>query len=192
MGYINKVKQAASIMTLAFAPVQLLYQPLQGLWNDISLMIRKPDGTSSFKFPHFVTALKLVYGDMLRDPNKPSVISLLNEQMGVNDMDMNTYADRLSSNKNSLFWNFTNWCFKFSSRPDYYNRMSLIVSKMVADGSDIKCVVNGKTALDYIKPDRKDWTWEEFKQTFVYKCTYDKRTNQYFLFKEYNAPSRLF
>lgn len=155
MGYINKVKQAASIMTLAFAPVQLLYQPLQGLWNDISLMIRNPDGTGSFKFPHFVTALKLVYGDMLRDPNKPSVISLLNEQMGVNDMDMNTYADRLSSNKNSLFWNFTNWCFKFSSRPDYYNRMSLIVSKMVADGSfKAYSIVNGKLNYDWTKDER--------------------------------------
>ena len=52
-----------------------------------------------------MTALKLVYGDFFRDPNKPSVISLLNEQMGINDMDMNTYADRLSSNKNSFFIN---------------------------------------------------------------------------------------
>lgn len=28
----NMVKQAASKMTLAFAPVQMFYQPLQGLW----------------------------------------------------------------------------------------------------------------------------------------------------------------
>ena len=70
-------------------------------------------------------------------------------------MDMNTYADRLSSNKNSLFWNFTNWCFKFSSRPDYYNRMSLIVSKMVADGSfKAYSVVNGKLNYDWTKDER--------------------------------------
>ena len=37
-------------MTLAFAPVQMFYQPLQGLWQDISLMIRKPDGKDSFTF----------------------------------------------------------------------------------------------------------------------------------------------
>lgn len=155
MGYINKVKQAASLMTLAFAPVQAIYQPLQGLWNDVSLMIRNPDGSNAFDFPHFTTALKLVYGDFFRDPNKPSVISLLNEQMGVNDMDMNTYADRLSSNKNSFFWNFTNWCFKFASRPDYYNRMSLIVSKMVKDGSyNAYSVVDGKLHYDWKKDKR--------------------------------------
>lgn len=28
----NSVKAAASKMTLAFAPVQMFYQPLQGLW----------------------------------------------------------------------------------------------------------------------------------------------------------------
>ena len=77
--------------------------------------------------------------------------------MGINDMDMNTYADRLSSNKNSFFWNFTNWCFKFASRPDYYNRMSLIVSKMVADGSfKAYSVVNGQLHYDWTKDKRFD------------------------------------
>jgi len=32
-------------MALAFRPVQWIGQKLQGLWNDISLIIRKPDGT---------------------------------------------------------------------------------------------------------------------------------------------------
>lgn len=83
------------------------------------------------------------------------------------------------------------WDYEWKDR-NYWQASTGKYESCNVDGSDIKCVVNGKTALDYIKPDRKDWTWEEFKQTFVYKCSYDKRTNQYFLLKEYNAPSRLF
>lgn len=43
--FSSKLKQAASFAALAFSPVQAIYQTIQGLWVDISLMIRKPDGT---------------------------------------------------------------------------------------------------------------------------------------------------
>lgn len=114
-------------MTLAFAPVQMFYQPLQGLWQDISLMIRKPDGKNSFTFQHFLKATKLVYGDFFHYSKKPTVCKLLNELYGINDMDMNTYIDRISSAKKGL-WNFENLLFKFASRPDFYNRMTIFTS----------------------------------------------------------------
>ena len=40
---------------------------------------------------------------------------------------MNNYVDRISSAKKGI-WNMTNFMFKFASRPDYYNRMSIFVS----------------------------------------------------------------
>ena len=42
-------------------------------------------------------------------------------------MDMNNYVDRISSAKRGI-WNMENLMFKFASRPDYYNRMSIFVS----------------------------------------------------------------
>lgn len=42
-------------------------------------------------------------------------------------MDMNTYIDRISTAKRG-FWNFENWMFKFASRPDFYNRMTIFTS----------------------------------------------------------------
>ena len=129
----NVIKSAASKLTLAFAPVQMLYQPLQGLWQDISLMIRKPDGKDSFTFKHFLKATKLVYGDFFHYSDKPTICKLLNELYGINDMDMNTYIDRISSAKKG-FWNFENLMFKFSSRPDFYNRMTIFTSQMMGDG----------------------------------------------------------
>lgn len=128
----NMLKSAASKMTLAFAPVQMFYQPLQGLWQDISLMIRKPDGKDSFTFQHFVKATKLVYGDLFHTSNKPTLCQLINETYGINDMDMNSYVDRISSAKKGI-WNFDNLLFKFASRPDFYNRMTIFTSQMMGD-----------------------------------------------------------
>ena len=49
-------------------------------------------------------------------------------------MDMNTYIDRVKTDQGGIF-NITNFAYKFASRPDYYGRMSIIVAKMIADGS---------------------------------------------------------
>ena len=145
------IKSSASKLTLAFAPVQALYQPLQGLWTDISLMIRKPDGKDSFTFNHFKTSLKLVYSDLAHFSETPTICSAINETYGINDMDMNTYVNKISSGKRGL-WNFDNLAYKFSSRPDYYNRMTIFVAQMLGDGCLEAHSINSKGELVY------DWT----------------------------------
>lgn len=129
----NLVKQAASMFTLAMAPVQMFYQPLQGLWQTISLLIRKPDGKNSFTFQNFIKAYKLVYKDLAHFSDNPTLCSALNELYGLNDMDMNTYVDRISTAKKGI-WNMSNFLFKFASRPDYYNRLVIFTSQMMGDG----------------------------------------------------------
>lgn len=90
-------------------------------------MIRKPDGKDSFTFNHFKTSLKLVYSDLAHFSETPTICSAINETYGINDMDMNTYVNKISSGKRGL-WNFDNLAYKFSSRPDYYNRMTIFVA----------------------------------------------------------------
>lgn len=128
------IKQAASKMTLAFAPVQMFYQPLQGLWTDIRLMYQNKGTQEPFTFNNFRQSIKLVYSDLFNFSGNPTTCSLLNELYGINDMDMNTYTERISKAKKGLFYNFDNMMFKFASRPDYYNRMSIFVSQMLGDG----------------------------------------------------------
>lgn len=151
----NIIKQAASMFTLAMAPVQMFYQPLQGLWNDISLMIRKPDGKDSFTFKHFMAAIKLVFGDLTHFSDKPTLCSALNELYGINDMDMNTYVDRISTAKKGV-WNMSNFLFKFASRPDFYNRMTIFTSQMMGDGclEAHRIDSNGNLVYDWTKDKR--------------------------------------
>ncbi len=131
---INKFKTLASTLVLGFSPVQFLYQSIQGIWNDISLIIRKPDGTDAFTLSNMLHAAKIVYSDLAHIGDKPSIVELFNRLYGVNDMDMNSYIEHIKSDQNGIF-NFKNMVWKFASRPDYYNRMTIFVAKMINEGS---------------------------------------------------------
>lgn len=154
---LSKLRSIASFMTLGFAPVQFFYQLLDGMWKDISLIIRKPDGerymgTSAFTFEHMSAAAKDAFGDMFKGRN--TKMSLLNQLYGLNDMDMNIYADRIKSDQ----WGIYNWrslAFYSASRPDYYNRLTIFGAQMRADGTwDAHSLKDGKLVYDFSKDKR--------------------------------------
>jgi hypothetical protein len=69
-------------------------------------------------------------------------------------MDMNTYTERIRTGQHGIF-NFENFAYKFTSRPDYYNRMTIIVAKMLEDGSwDAIEVKDGKLEYNWKKDKR--------------------------------------
>ena len=130
------------------------YQHLSGFWNDICLIYRKDDGSEAFTFKNFVKAAKEVYKDMFRKSTTPSVVSRLNQLMGVNDQDIVTYARHNTQNQHGI-WNFENFLFRFVQRPDYYNRMTIIVSKMIEDGSfEAHSLDDGELKYNWIRDKR--------------------------------------
>ena len=151
---LGKLKQIASFMALAFSPVQAMYQTVQGLWQDISLIIRKPDGTQAFTFKNMLSAAKDVYRELGHFHTYPTKCQLINEWLSVNDMDMNLYSERMRTDQYNKY-NFTNLAFKFASRPDFYNRMTIVVAKMKADGIwDALEVKDGKLVYNFKKDKR--------------------------------------
>ena len=151
---LTSLRYAASLATLALSPVQFFYQMLQGLFTDIRLFITQPDGNQSFTFHNMTKAAKLVYADMFRDSSHPTLFMKINELYGLNDMDMNTYGDKIKSDRFGIH-NFTNFLMKFSSRPDYYNRCVIFGSQMEADGClDAHKLVDGVLKYDF-KADKR-------------------------------------
>jgi hypothetical protein len=65
-----------------------------------------------------------VYSDLFKSANTPTVSSGINDLYGLNDRDMRNYAENIKSDRFG-FWNMSNFLFKFASRPDYYNRLTL-------------------------------------------------------------------
>ena len=133
-GAIGKVRKVASFMSLAFSPLQFTYQMVEHIWKSISLIIRKPDGTDAFTAKNMFKSLKSVYRQLGHYSDDPSELQLLNETYGINDMDSQQFADRISSNQGFLT-NFEDWAFRMASRADFYSRMSIFEAQMRKDGS---------------------------------------------------------
>lgn len=133
-GAVGKVRKAASFMSLAFSPLQFTYQMVENIWKSIGLVIRKPDGTNAFSAKNMFNSLKHVYKQLTHFSDDPSELQLLNETYGINDMDSQQFAKRLSSNQGFLA-NMEDWAFRMASRADFYSRMSIFEAQMRNDGS---------------------------------------------------------
>ena len=153
---ISMLRNAASKLTLALTPVQLFYQPLQGLWVDIRLIIQnKYNGQQTFTFHHFKNAVKLLAKDLFDFSGKPTLLSKINELYALNDMDINRYVDNITHNKKGLFYNMDNFMYKFASRPDYYNRLAIFLSQMQGDGClEAHSIVDGKLKYNWTEDKR--------------------------------------
>lgn len=155
--YLSKTRSTVSTLVLGFNPAQF-YQYLQGLWNDIKLIIADPsitaDGKKVFTVANMRKASIITFRDIFKSSNTVTVSSALNELYGLNDMDSNSYAQNVSTNKNGLF-NIKRLAFKFASRPDYYNRLIIFHTQMIADGcEDAHSIQDGKLVYDWTKDDR--------------------------------------
>ena len=153
-GAVGKVRKVASFMSLAFSPIQFTYQMVEHLWKSIGLIIRKPDGTNAFSARNMFNSLKHVYKQLGHFSDEPSELQLLNETYGINDMDSQQFAERISSNQGFLT-HFEDWAFRMASRADFYSRMSIFESQMRNDGSfEAHYKENGILKYDYKKDKR--------------------------------------
>ena len=131
---IGKVKMATSILALGLSPLQFTYQTVEGIWKACALIWKKPDGTEAFTCKNMWEAFKSAYSDLAYYKTRPSKGMQINEAYGINDMDSNQFAERISSDK-SIWTHFTDFMFRFASRPDYYNRMTIFGAQMRKDGT---------------------------------------------------------
>lgn len=178
-----KLMQAASRVALWMNPRQL-YQGLDGIWKDISLFIKNPDGKESFTKKNLTEAAFWVYQDIRHFGDSFTMAELLNMTYGLNDMDANTVADRMHQDT-AGFFNLESLGFRFSSRPDYYNRLTIFGAQMKGDGCfDAHSMVDGKLVYDWKKDKRFDkfanWTEEQYKNASAEdKAEYNKQKALY-------------
>lgn len=160
-GVVGIAQQAASWMALAFSPLQFTYQSLEAIWKNCKLIIAKPDGTDTFTAQNMFNAAKTVYKELAHFSDKPYVTTAINAQYGINDMDNAAFAQNNTSNRHGLFNFFGKFAYKFSSRPDFYNRMTIFVAQMQHDGSWEAHSINSAGELVY------DWKKDKRFEAFA-------------------------
>lgn len=146
-GITKDLQQMASWMALAFAPIQASGQMLNGLFTNIKL--NWTSDREIFSKEHLVSSFREVGSDIVHFGTTPTKCEAINRVYGINDMDMNTYAQNLSSNKHGIFHFMDRYAFKMSSRPDFYNRMTIFLSQMKADGCYEAHSLNDDGTLKY-------------------------------------------
>ncbi len=154
----GRARSVASLLALGFSPVQWTYQRIDGIWKNLGLVIKKPDGTDAFTSKHMFDSAKHVETELFHSHLTPTVLSRINELYGINDMDADQFANRLSSDK-GWFTHVYDLAFRFTSRPDYYNRMTIFEAQMRKDGSfEAHTLNNGELIYDFSKDSRyKDY-----------------------------------
>lgn len=157
--YTNMAMRFASSLALGFNPRQL-YQGIEGMWKDMSLLIRKPDGTDNFTFSNLRDSFLSTLPELINFKGGRTKWQALNELYAINDMGNNEYVNRIKSDKFGFIGFFDRIMFKFASRPDFYNRATIFGAQMRGDGV---------------------WEAHEFKDdgSLVYDWTKDKRFNRF-------------
>ena len=180
----GELMTVASKISLCFNPRQT-YQFIDGLWKDISLMWRKPTGDTSnngqepFNRENFVSAIKWISKDLIHFGDSISLGEALNMLYGINDMDMNSLAKNMTSDKVGLF-NFWDLGFRFASRPDYYNRMAIFSAQMRADGCwDAHSMKDGKLVYDW-KLDKRFNVYANDPHNTKHNPLYEKQKALYY------------
>ena len=161
--YVNYARQAASYAALALSPVTGIGQILQGFWNSIKVTLAQSKQPDAFNFSDLRKAFILCYRDMF-SVKQPTLMQLINEQYGLNDMDMNVHkiVDSMKSDRKGLL-NLSRFLFKTVARPDYYNRGILFAAQMIHDGV---LDTNPEKSAHYVKDGK-----------LVYDFNRDKRFN---------------
>lgn len=90
---------------------------------------------------------------------------MINNYYGFANMDINTVSKKFQSNRRGLFMGLNRWMYASNTIPDYYNRLSLFLAKMIYDGS-------------YEAHSLDD------KKMIIYDPKKDKRFNYYFQERE--------
>ena len=154
---VQDLMKTTSILALAFNPKQL-YQIIDGLWKDIRIVFQNSHayGDKAFSLKNFKDAFFWIIHDVANFDGELTVGEGLNQLYGINDMDINSLPSRYAKDTYGTD-RLQKAMFRFASRPDYYNRLTIFGAQMRGDGCfDAHSIKDGKLVYDWTKDKRFD------------------------------------
>lgn len=154
---VKETMKATSVMALAFNPKQL-YQCIDGLWKDCRIVFQNAhsEGDKNLTQKNFKDSFFWIIKDIADFNGEMSLGEALNQQYGINDMDINSLPSRYAKDTYGTD-RLQKAMFRFASRPDYYNRMTIFGAQMRGDGCfEAHSIKDGKLIYDWTKDKRFD------------------------------------
>ena len=158
---IKKVQQIASIMFITMRPALMFKELITGTIKNVSYAWTKVYGDSSFTQADLTAAYGKVLFSKAQSPVDFTIVDNLNIRYGIANMDINGIVKKSKTDRLGIFKFFSDNLYWMNSAPDYVNRLTLFVAKMIHDG----CY---------------DAHYIDKNGEFIYDPTKDKRFEVYF------------
>ena len=113
----------------------------------------------------FSEGMSFSYLSSKKEIGQKEKVEQINAMYRIANRDANVMSQKMAASKSSLFGTDVDLMYYTNTRPDWYNRMSIMVAKMIADGS---------------------WEAHEMNDQgkIIYNAAKDKRYSVYFKFKD--------
>lgn len=164
--YLNVLKRGFSIMTLGINFGSMFRELLQGTFVGLSRSgVRMLEGLD---VRHYLAGAGHVIKEAGKNFSGVSLLQQLNMQYGIANMSLSNIAKQRKLGRHGIRNWSTDTLFWTSASPDFQHRMSVLVGKMMADGSWEAHSLDADGNLVY------DWTKDKRFEAYVNNKTDDK------------------
>lgn len=152
MAVVKKISTAAM---LAFKPANMIKELTIGIFKGVSIAATKIYGKDQFGIKDLASAYKKLITIDNQFSTEFNLIDQVNHFYRFANMDVNTMSKKLQTDRHGLMRGTGRYMYICNTIPDYYNRLSLFLAKMIHDGSyDAHSLVNGELIYDPKKDKR--------------------------------------
>lgn len=138
MKYLN------SIALLAFRPLQFVKELTFGQFTNYSRAWALKYGSNKLNFDSVFKANKMIWGQQLGKYGSAflgqgsladfTMCEAINKLYGIANEDLNRVVENSTLQRVGIANNFSRWMYIANSAPDYFNRLTLFIAKMIEDG----------------------------------------------------------
>ena len=163
---IGALKQLTSYLTIAVRPGLFIKEMILGqIKNAATIWAENIVNDVPITFAHIMKAAGIVYTNGLFTENASTfegetfgdfrLVNTLNNYYRINDRDLNVIGDSLAYDHHGFMNVGSRFLYLNTTAPDWFHRMTLLVAKMIADGSwEAHTVENGELVYDAAKDER--------------------------------------
>lgn len=131
---LGVVRDIISATSLGFNYRSGIREMVSGIWINLSRSMVNAYGKDQFKKEELIKAWSIIAKESVKDINLLTLIDTLNVNYQMANADIDQLKEQLSRSKSGIRNFESDTLFIFSRIPDIYNRMGILVAKMIHDG----------------------------------------------------------
>ena len=131
---LGVVRDIISATSLGFNYRSGIREMVSGIWINLSRSMVNAYGKDQFKKEELIKAWSIIAKESIKDINLMTLVDALNVNYQMANADIDQLKEQLSMSKSGIRNFESDTLFIFSRIPDIYNRMGILVAKMIHDG----------------------------------------------------------